>query len=74
VINSTTFSVPVDSTAFGAVTGTLTYVTRAPRTTSPVWSVQKFVVDGSSNLIWSGWVGGTPSFTTTCTGAPTQAQ
>lgn len=74
VLSSTTFSVAVDSTAFGAVTGTLVYTTRAPRTTSSIWSVQKFVYDGSNNMIWAGWVGGTPSFTTTCTGAPTQYQ
>ena len=74
IINSTTFSIAVDSSAYGAVTGTLVFTTRAPRTTSYIWSVQKFVYDGSSNLIWSGWVGGTPSFTTTCSGAPAQYQ
>ncbi len=74
VINSTTFSIVVDSSAFGAVAGTLVFTTRAPRTTSNVWSVQKFVYDGSSNMIWSGWVGGTPSYTTTCSSAPTQYQ
>lgn len=74
VINSTTFSVPIDSSGFGVVTGTLVYTTRAPRTTSSVWSVQKFVYDGSDNMIWSGWVGGTPSYTTTCSSAPAQYQ
>jgi hypothetical protein len=73
VINSTTFSIVVDSTAFGAVSGTLTFTTRAPRTTSNIWSVQKFVYSGS-NMIWSGWVGGTPSFVTTCTSGPSQYQ
>lgn len=74
ILSSTTFSVAVNSSAFGAVSGTLVYTTRAPRTTVPVWSVQKFVSDGSGNVIWSGWVGGTPSFVTTCSSSPSQYQ
>ena len=74
ILSSTTFSVAVDSTSFGAVSGTLVFTTRAPRTTSSIWSVQKFVYDGSANMIWSGWVGGTPSYTTTCSSAPSQYQ
>jgi hypothetical protein len=49
------FSVPVDSTAFGAVTGTLVATTRSPRTTTLCWSIQKFVYSASNLLIWSGW-------------------
>lgn len=74
IISSTEFSIPVNSTTFGAVSGTLVFTTRAPRTTSPIWSVQKFVYDGSNNAIWSGWVGGVSSFVNTCSSAPAQYQ
>lgn len=73
LINSTTFSIAVDSTAFGAVAGTIVYTTKAPRTTSPVWSVQAFAYS-AANMIWAGWANGTTSATTTCTGSPSQAQ
>ena len=74
IINSTTFSIPVDSAAFGAVAGTLVYRSRAPLTTSAIWSVQFLVYDGSNNIISSSWAGGTTAPTKTCTGAPTQYQ
>lgn len=74
IINSTTFSIAVNATAFGAVAGTLVYTTRAPRTTAAIWSVQSLAYDGSSNLIWTGWAGGTTSPVNTCTGAPATAQ
>lgn len=74
VINSTTFSIAVDSTAFGALAGTVTYTTRAPRTTSSIWSVQYFTYDGSGNNTWAGWANGTSSFTNTCSGAPNNYQ
>ena len=74
VINTTTYSIVVDSTAFGAVTGTLTYTTRAPRITSAVWSIQKLIYDGSNNLIFAAWDSGTPSYTRVCSGNPAAAQ
>lgn len=74
VINSTTYSIAVDSTAFGAVTGTLTYTTRSPLTTNPVWNVQFFAYDGSNNMVWSGWAGGAPQKKFTCSGSPAQYQ
>jgi len=73
IINSTTFSIPVDSSAFGAVAGTIVYTTRAPRTTDYVWSVQSMSYS-AANMIWSGWSNGTTSATSTCTGTPSQAQ
>lgn len=45
------FTVPVNTTAFGAVTGTLVFTTLAPRLTYPNWWVQKFTYDGSSNML-----------------------
>lgn len=53
------FTIAVNSTGFGALTGTLTVTTRAPLTTKSYWSVQKLVYDGSSNLIGTFW-GSTP--------------
>lgn len=49
------FTIPVNSTAFGALTGTLVVTTRAPLTSSPIWAINKLVYDGSNRLIWSGW-------------------
>lgn len=45
------FTIPVDTTAFGSVTGTLVFTTLAPRTTLSMWMIQKMVYDGSNNLI-----------------------
>jgi hypothetical protein len=73
ITGANTFTIPVNSTTFGAVSGTLLVTTYAPLTNVAVWSVKKFVYDGSNNLIWSGWVGGVPSERTTCT-APAQYQ
>jgi hypothetical protein len=69
IIDANTFSIPVDSTAFGALTGTLTFGTSAPRTTVAEWAVQKIAYDGSNNPIWSGWVNGTTTYTQLCTDA-----
>lgn len=74
IVSSTTFSIAVNSTAYGAVAGTLVYTSRAPLTTNRIWSVQYFAYDGSNNIIWSGWAGGVPSYTNTCSAAPTQYQ
>lgn len=74
IINSTTFSIATNGAAFGAVTGSLVFVTRAPRTTSPVWSVMSLGVDGSSNTDWIGWSAGTSAANQTCTGSPSAAQ
>lgn len=74
IASSTTFSIPVNSTSFGAVAGSLIYTTRAPLTTNPVWSVQKFIYNGGGSMIWSGWSGGTTAYNQVCTGNPSQAQ
>lgn len=72
IIDANTFSVPVNSTGFGALTGSLVFTTQAPRTNRPVWAVWKGVYTGT-NLIWAGWVGGTTAETQTCV-SPTQYQ
>lgn len=58
ITSANAFSIPVDSTAFGAVTGTLVYTTTAPRTNQSVWAVKEFSYDGSNNIIWAGWLNG----------------
>lgn len=49
------FTIAVDSTTFGALTGTLVVTTRAPQTTKPVWSIFKNVYDAGGKWIWTGW-------------------
>lgn len=51
VIDANTFSIPVNSTAFGALTGSLLFATTAPRMTQPEWSVKLFAYDGTNNVI-----------------------
>jgi len=41
----------LDTSTFGAVTGTLTFSTNAPLQTSPVWLIRKFSFDGSNRVI-----------------------
>lgn len=73
IVDANTFSIPVNSTGFGALTGTLVFTTQSPRTTRPLWAVWKGVYT-SNNLTWSGWVGGTTAENQTCTGSPGQYQ
>lgn len=72
------FTIPVDSTAFGALAGTLVVTTTAPRWTKPVWSISKYMYDASSNFTGQLFpgnpggvsattpVGGSPAFAFTC--------
>ena len=72
----------VDTTTFGAVTGTPVVTTRAPKVTDKVWAVQSLVTDPSGNLTILAWpviisgtalTGGTTAFKFACT-APTSYQ
>lgn len=65
VIDADTFSIPVDSSAFGTLGGTVYFTTTAPRLSIAEWAVQKFVYSGTT-LIWSGWLGGAASFNQKC--------
>ena len=67
-----TGTIPVDSTAFGALAGTFVVTTRAPRTTLPKWSISHFAYDASNNLIWSGWATD-PTLAPTPGGSPSQS-
>ncbi len=59
IIDSTTFSIPVDSTLFSTITGTVVVTTTAPRENQPIWSVKKIQSDSSGNPLAELWaVGG----------------
>jgi hypothetical protein len=73
IIDANTFSVAVNSAAFGAVTGALTFRSRAPRMTQAVWAVNFMQYDAGGNVIGSYWAGGTAAMTNVCA-APTQYQ
>lgn len=49
------FTIAVDSSGFGALTGTLVVTTLAPRTSQPVWSISKNVYTAGGVLVWTGW-------------------
>lgn len=75
VIDANTFSlysaagVALDSSGFGTLGGTVVFTTTAPRTTVAEWSVMKLTYDGSSNLIWVGWLNGTSAANSKCSDA-----
>ena len=71
ITGANTMTIPVDSTAFGALTGTFVVTTRAVPTTTKKWAIRKNVYDGSNNLIWSGWLNGTSAFNQACSDAAT---
>ncbi len=56
------FTIAVDTTTFGALTGTLVVTTVAPLVSAAVWRVEKFIYDGSTapladanNLLFHGY-------------------
>jgi hypothetical protein len=59
VLSTTTFSIPVDSTSFGSLTGQPYFTTRAPLLTSPIWAIQNYAYDTSNNLTTIAWAAGT---------------
>lgn len=69
VIDADTFSVAVASTGFGTLAGTVVFKTTAPRSTMYEWAVQKYVYDGSNNVIWSGWLNGSTGLQARCSDA-----
>lgn len=72
IISSTTFSIPINSSAFGAVAGSLAFGTTAPRTTVQEWSVKRMTYDGSNNLTSVAWDNGSSTaFLSTCAASTT---
>lgn len=55
IVDSTTVSLALDSSALSSVTGTITMSTNAPRLNQPVWAIQKAVTTSSGDLalLWS---------------------
>lgn len=51
VIDANTFSIPVNSTSFGALAGSVMFATTAPRMTVAEWAVKLYAYDGSNNVI-----------------------
>lgn len=64
VIDGNTLSIALDTTTFGAVTGTILLKTTAARTTRPVWAVQKLDSDVGGNPVAAQWALG--GYTNVC--------
>lgn len=58
IIDANTFSIPVNSTGFSTLTGTLTFTTTAPRLNQPEWAVELYAYDANNNLISRTWLKG----------------
>jgi hypothetical protein len=58
IIDANSFSIPLNSTSLGAVTGTVVVTTQAPRLTSRGWRVLKIVVDASGETQSKMWATG----------------
>jgi len=73
ITGANTLTIPVDSTAFGALAGTIVLTTYAPLTTQSVWSVAKFTYSGT-NMTGSFTIAGSTGERNSCSGSPTQYQ
>lgn len=60
ITSASAFTLPVDSTTFGAVTGTPAFTTYNPRLNNPVWSIEHFLYDTNNLFITSVWAGNPP--------------
>lgn len=69
VIDANTFSIPIDSTGFGTLAGTVTFTTYAPRTNQGNWAVRLYAYDVNHNQIWTGWLNGSTHFQAKCSDA-----
>ena len=63
VLSADTFSIPIDSSGFGTLGGTIVFTTTAPRQTVAEWSVQLFL---GSPISSKAWLGGSQSFGSKC--------
>jgi hypothetical protein len=68
VIDADTFSIPVNSSGFGTLGGTVTFVTSAPRTNIAEWAVQKYAYSASV-VKWGGWLLGSVQIQAKCSDA-----
>lgn len=72
ITSANAFTIAVDSTAFGALAGTLVVTTAAPKNTEAVWLVKNYVYSGA-NLIFSGTGYAAPGAGTTARVGPSNA-
>lgn len=72
VIDANTFSVPVASTGFGTLAGTVVFTTTAPRQTVAEWAVQIIGYSGA-NAVYKAWLGGSQAFGAKCSDATNAA-
>ena len=68
-LSTTTFSIPVNSTTFGALSGTLVFHTSAPLLNQYVWAVQQYAYNVSNAVISVSWLYGSTGFQARCTDA-----
>lgn len=69
VIDANTFSIPIDSSGFGTLAGTVVFNTTAPRLTVAEWSVKKLIYDATPLLIDTYWLNGTSATASKCSDA-----
>lgn len=55
VTSANAFTIAVDSTAFGAFTAACRFDSRTPRWNTAIWSIEKFMYDGASNIVGMLW-------------------
>ncbi len=70
-VSADTFSIPIDSSAFGTLAGTVVFATTAPRTGVYEWAVERILYDVSGNAVWKGWLAGSVGYNARCSDANT---
>jgi len=68
VVDANTFSIPIDSTGFGTLAGTVVFTTTAPRQTVAEWAVKRLLYTGT-NVTASVWLGGNQGLGQKCSNA-----
>lgn len=68
IIDADTFSVVLNSTGFGAMTGSPAFRTTAPRTVVAEWAV-KVVAYTTTFPVWDGWLAGSSTYSAKCSDA-----
>lgn len=67
VIDADTFSIPIDSSGFGTLAGTVVFRTSAPRQTIAEWAVQSLSYGGpSSSISTKTWLQGSNTYGAKC--------
>jgi len=69
VIDANTFSIPIASTGFGTLAGTVVFTTPAPRQTVAEWSVQILLSGASPPVTGKAWLNGSQAYGSKCSDA-----